>query len=461
MAEVTMDEVISLCKQRGFIFQSADIYGGLKGMYDYGPLGVELKNNFKKAWWRAMVYERDDIEGLDASVIGHQKMFHYSGHVAGFNDPMVECKNCKARMRADHMKSADQCDVCGSTDLLPPRQFNMMFKTHIGPLEDESSVGYLRPETAQHIFVNFKNIVDSTAQKPPFGIAQIGRAFRNEIVARNFVFRVREFEQMEMEFFVEPGTDEQWHQEWLDTRLQWWQDQGLAKDDIQVEDVPKDDLAHYSKRTYDLCYRFPHGFDEIEGIANRTDYDLGSHSKNQSELNITAKVKENTDSNARLAVQRTDDKSWYVPYVIEPAAGVDRGVLAVLCAAYTKEDIGDGKQRVVLKLKPHLAPIKAAVIPLAKNNENLVSCARSIKQSLQRLGLGRVVLENKGNVGKAYRRHDEVGTPLCITVDFETLEQEPATVTVRNRDTMEQVRVPISELAAYVQDFYQGGDAEV
>ena len=450
-----MEEIVSLCKHRGFIFQSADIYGGLKGVYDYGPLGVELKNNLKQSWWRSMVYERDDVEGLDAAIIGHQKMFEYSGHVGGFNDPLVECKNCQHRMRADHMKIPGQCDSCGSKEVTEPRQFNMMFKTQIGPVENDSSTGYLRPETAQHIFANFKNVVDSTSCKPPFGIAQIGRSFRNEIVARNFIFRVREFEQMELEFFVEPGTDEDWHEQWLEERLNWWEAQGVPRERIKIEDVPKEDLAHYSKKTYDLCYEYPHGFDEIEGIASRMDYDLGNHTKGQKELNIQAKIKENNDSNAKLAVQNQQTKEWYVPFVIEPSAGVDRGVLAVLCEAYTKEALADNKERLVLKLKPHLSPIKAAVIPLAKNNEAIVKVAKQIKQDLQRVGLGRVLFENKGNVGKAYRRHDEVGTPLCITVDFETLEQSPASVTVRDRDTMEQQRVEVEKLPAFFLNYYQ------
>jgi len=450
MATHSMEEIVALCKRRGFVFQSAEIYGGLKGVYDYGPLGVELKNNIKQSWWRAMVYQRDDIEGIDSAILGHQKLFQYSGHVDGFNDPLVECKDCHARMRQDHMKSEGVCDQCGSTNLTPPRQFNMMFKTHIGPLEDASSLGYLRPETAQHIFANFKNVVDSTSRRPPFGIAQVGRAYRNEIMARNFIFRLREFEQMELEFFVEPGTDEQWHDQWLQLRLAWWEAQGIPREKIKVEDVPQDELAHYAKRTFDLCYEFPHGFDEIEGIANRSDYDLGCHTKNQDELNIQANVKQNTDSNARLAIQDPQTKAWQVPFVIEPSAGVDRALLAILCQAYTKEKLDDGKERVVLKLKPHLSPFKAAVIPLAKNNEAIVAVAKRVKQQLQNLGLGRIVFENKGNVGKAYRRHDEVGTPLCITVDFDTIEQSPETVTVRDRDSMEQKRMSIEALPEYL-----------
>ena len=456
MPAQSMEDLVSLCKRRGFIFQSAEIYGGLKGFYDYGPLGVELKNNLKQAWWRAMVYERDDVEGLDAATIGHQLMFKYSGHTDTFNDPLVECKDCHARMRADHMKDIGVCENCGSTNVTPPRQFNMMFKTNIGPVEDAGNVGYLRPETAQHIFANFKNVLDSTARKLPFGIAQIGRAYRNEIIARNFIFRVREFEQMELEFFVEPGTDETWHEHWLEQRLNWWEEQGVPRDKIKIEDVAADDLAHYSKRTYDLCYKYPHGYDEVEGIANRTDYDLGNHTKEQDSLNIQAKVKHNEHSNARLAVQDIESKKWVVPFVIEPSMGVDRGLLAVLNEAYTEEDLGEGKSRIVLKFKPHLAPIKVAVIPLAKNKEPLVNMAQRIKNDLQKLGLGRILLENTGNVGKAYRRHDEVGTPLCVTVDFETLEQEPATVTVRNRDTMAQERIAVADLAAYVTGFMRG-----
>ena len=451
MTAKSLDELSSLCKRRGFIFQSQELYGGLKGFYDYGPLGVELKNNIKAAWWRSMVYERDDVEGLDSAIIGSNKLFHYSGHTETFNDPLVECKDCNARMRADKMVDPTKCDNCGSDNISEPRDFNMMFTTMIGPVPDEKNRGFLRPETAQHIFANFKNVLDSTAAKLPFGIAQIGKAFRNEIVARNFIFRVREFEQMELEFFVKPGEDETWHDYWLEERLKWWEAQGVPRAKIHVLDVPADDLAHYSKRTFDLEYEFPHGIEELEGIANRTDYDLGNHTKEQSELNIQAKVHENNDSNTRMAVQDQESKKWTVPFVIEPSAGLDRGVLAVLNEAYTEEKLEDGSERIVLKFKPHLAPIKVAVIPLAKNKEVLVAKAQEIKNSLQKLGLGRIVLENKGNVGKAYRRHDEVGTPLCVTVDFDTVEQQPETVTVRDRDTMEQVRMPVSELAEFVR----------
>ena len=450
MTANSMEELVSLCKRRGFIFQSSEIYGGLQGLYDYGPLGIELKNNLKQAWWRAMVYERDDVEGLDAAILTHPKVLKYSGHEDTFSDPLVDCRDCKSRWRADHIE-ASKCPGCGSDNLTEPRPFNLMFKTNVGPVDDGSSFAYLRPETAQQIFTNFKNVLDSTSRQLPFGIAQIGKAFRNEITPRNFLFRVREFEAMELEFFVAPGTDEEWHEKWVNARLAWWRDQGVAESNMELLDVQTDELAHYSKATVDIMYRFPHGLEELEGIANRTDFDLGSHTKNQSELDISAAVLPNNESNAKLAVHDQQRKLWTVPYVIEPAAGVDRGVLAVLNEAYRVEELDGGKERTVLSFKPHLAPIKAAVIPLKRNNDDLVSQAKSIKTDLQALGLGRVLLENSGNIGKSYRRHDEVGTPLCITVDFETLEN--ASVTVRDRDTMEQQRIVIEDLAAYVSDY--------
>ena len=442
-----MDELVSLCKRRGFIFQSGEIYGGLQGMYDYGPLGVELKNNLKNAWWSSMVYENDNIEGLDASILSNPTVLKYSGHEDTFSDPMVDCKSCNSRFRADQLEK-NICPSCGSNDLTDPRPFNLMFKTNVGPVSDGSSFAYLRPETAQQIFTNFKNVVDSSSKTLPFGIAQIGKAFRNEITPRNFIFRVREFEQMELEFFVKPGADEDWHKKWVNKRLDWWEKQGIPLNNIELYDVPEDELAHYSKGTIDLMYKFPHGLEELEGIANRTDFDLGSHSKNQDELNITATVMENNKSNTKLAIQDLETKKWVVPYVIEPSAGVDRGVLAIMNEAYNVEDLGDGKERVVLKLKPHLSPIKAAVIPLKKNNKDLVNKASDLKKSLQGLNIGRVVLENTGNIGKGYRRHDEIGTPLCITIDFESLEDN--TATVRNRDTMQQERLSIDALPEYL-----------
>ena len=444
-----MDELVALCKRRGFIFQSNEIYGGLQGLYDYGPLGVELKNNLKQAWWRDLVFDRDDVEGLDASILTKPDVLKFSGHEDTFTDPLVDCRDCNSRWRADQLKT-DRCPSCGSENLTEPRPFNLMFKTSVGPVEDNNSFAYLRPETAQNIFTNFKNVVDSTSKQLPFGIAQIGKAFRNEITPRNFVFRVREFEQMELEFFVTPGTDDQWHEAWVNSRLSWWDQQGVSKDNLELYHVPKNELAHYSKATVDIMYKFPHGLEELEGIANRTDFDLGSHSKNQADLNLQSNVLENNESNARLAVQDLETKKWIVPYVIEPSAGVDRGVLAVLNEAYNVEELGDGKTRTVLNLKPHLAPIKAAVIPLKKNNSELVSIASNIKKDLQKLRLGRILLENSGNIGKSYRRHDEIGTPLCITVDFETLED--SSITIRDRDTMQQKRIAISELSKFLED---------
>lgn len=446
-----MDELVSLCKRRGFIFQSSEIYGGLQGMYDFGPLGVELKNNLKSAWWKSMVYERDDVEGLDASILTNQLVLNYSGHEDTFTDPLVDCRSCKSRWRADQIEGT--CPNCGSQDLTDPRPFNLMFKTNVGPLEDEGSIAYLRPETAQQIFTNFKNIVDSTSRALPFGIAQIGKAFRNEITPRNFIFRVREFEQMELEFFVQPGEDNLWHDKWIEERSKWWESQGVSKKKIRFLEVPKDELSHYSKRTVDLMYEFPHGEEELEGIANRTDFDLGSHSKNQDQLNIQSKIRENLDSNSRLAIQDKDSNEWIVPFVIEPSAGVERGVLAILNEAYKVEKLEDGKERIVLALKAHLSPIKAAVIPLKKNNEDLVSLAKNVKDELQSLGKGRVLLENTGNIGKSYRKHDEIGTPMCITIDFDSLDNN--TVTIRDRDTMEQKTIQIQELTTYFSKFFK------
>jgi glycyl-tRNA synthetase len=373
-----------------------------------------------------MVFDRDDVEGLDASILTKPSVLKFSGHEDTFTDPLVDCKECKSRWRADQLKSPN-CPSCGSSDLTDPRPFNLMFKTSVGPVEDSDSFAYLRPETAQHIFTNFKNVVDSTSKSLPFGIAQIGKAFRNEITPRNFIFRVREFE----------------------ARLAWWAEQGVPKDNLELYHVPDDELAHYSKATVDIMYKFPHGLEELEGIANRTDFDLGSHSKNQDELDIDSSVMENKESNARLAIQDQETKKWTVPYVIEPSAGVDRGVLAVLNEAYKVEDLGEGKSRTVLALRPHLSPIKAAVIPLKKNHEGLVGIASDIKKNLQKLRLGRILLENTGNIGKSYRRHDEIGTPLCITVDFETLEDD--SVTIRDRDTMEQNRIKILDLPKYLE----------
>ena len=442
-----MEDLVSLCKRRGFIFQSNEIYGGLQGLYDYGPLGVELKNNLKKSWWKSMIYERDDIEGIDSSILTNPLVLKYSGHEDTFTDPLVDCKSCGERFRADQVP-----EYCKEEDLTEPRQFNLMFKTNVGPIEDGDSFAYLRPETAQNIFTNFKNVMDSAPHALPFGIAQMGKAFRNEITPRNFIFRVREFEQMELEFFVKPGEDEEWHKKWTDLRLQWWEDQGVSKECLELYHVPADELAHYSKATVDIMYKFPHGLEELEGIANRTDFDLGSHTKGQKELDIQAKVAENNQSKAKLAVQDLETKKWVVPYVIEPSAGVDRGFLAILNEAYRVEILDDNKERTVLSLKPHLAPIKVAVIPLKRNENNIVQKSLKLKNTLQKSVDGRVLLENTGNIGKNYRKHDEIGTPVCITVDFQTLEDD--TVTVRDRDTMEQKRVALEEVRNFLSKNY-------
>lgn len=455
MTATSMEELVSLAKRRGFIFQSSDIYGGLQGVYDYGPLGVELKNNLKAAWWRAMVYERDDIEGLDAAILTNPLTLRHSGHEATFTDPLVDCRSCKSRWRADHL-DGDTCPGCGSSDLTEPRPFNLMFKTQVGPVQDSDNFAYLRPETAQAIFTNFKNVVDSTSPKLPFGIAQIGKAFRNEITPRNFIFRVREFEQMELEFFVKAGEDEAWHSRWVEMRLDWWEQQGVERSQLELYHVPAGELAHYSKATVDVMYRFPHGLEELEGIANRTDFDLGSHSKNQEEYNLSAEVEPNNDSNAKLAMQDLEAKKWHVPFVIEPSAGVDRGVLAVMNEAYRVETLDNGSERTVMAFKPHLAPIKVAILPLKRNHEGIVAKAKAIKSDLMQLGIGRIFYEDTGNIGKGYRRHDEVGTPLCVTVDFQTIEEDD-TVTVRNRDTMAQERVAVADLASYVVSNMLGG----
>lgn len=459
MPAQTLEEIIALCKRRGFLFSSGSLYGGVQGVYDYGPLGVELKNALKAAWWSTHVYQRDDIVGLDSAILSHPLVFRYSGHEATFADLLVDCKQCQRRFRADHLIN-HQCEHCGSKELTEPRPFNLMFKTRWGAVEDENHYGYLRPETAQGIFTNFKNVIDSNAQTLPFGIAQIGKAFRNEITPRHFIFRVREFEQMEIEFFVKPGEDDYWYQQWIESRYNWWLAQGLSSERLRKVQQTDQELAHYAKATTDLQYAFPHGFEELEGIANRTDYDLGSHTKSQHEMSIMSSVTPNTASTQKLAILDKEKAEWTVPYVIEPSAGLDRGILAILTEAYHKE-IVNGKERIVLKLKPHLSPIKLAVIPLARNHSALMQIAHRIRQQLQQLNLGGIIaFESSGNIGKSYRRHDEVGTPLCITVDFETLEQaqsnlQQATVTLRDRDSMEQKRITITELLNYLPHYFQ------
>jgi glycyl-tRNA synthetase len=457
MPAKNLEEIVSLCKRKGFIFPSAEIYGGLQGIYDYGPLGVELKNNLKTAWWKTNVYEREDIYGLDSAILTQKKIFYYSGHETTFADLMVDCRMCKKRWRCDQLENG-KCENCGSMDLTKPKPFNMMFKTTIGPVEDKDSYAYLRPETAQGIFTNFKNIMDSMSPRLPFGVAQIGKAFRNEITPKNFIFRVREFEQMEIEFFVKPGEDEMWHHDWVNRRLAWWKEQGLGSDRLKLFTQAKEDLAHYAKATVDILYQFPHGLEELEGISNRTDYDLGSHTQDQAGLKINAQVAVNSDSTAKLSIQDSPGHH-FLPYVIEPSAGVDRGILAILTEAFEEEKLANNKKRILLKIKPHLAPVKVAIMPLKRNEPAIVEKAQAIRHAIQKLGLGCIAFEDTGNIGKNYRRHDEIGTPLCITVDFATLGEsekgeEKETVTIRDRDSMQQIRVNISRLEDYIKVYF-------
>jgi glycyl-tRNA synthetase len=447
-----MDVFVSLCKRRGFIFQSSEIYGGIGGFWDYGPLGVELKNNIKQAWWRAVVQERDDVVGLDASIVMNPRVWEASGHVDTFADPMVDCKSCKRRFRADelveskheaesvHGHTVDiagvRCPECGG-ELTDPRMFNLMFKTYIGPVEDDASVTYLRPETAQGIFVNFDNVLTTSRRKLPFGIAQIGKAFRNEITPGNFIFRDREFEQMEIEYFVLPGTDEEWHERWIQERFDWWTGLGVRKEKLHIREHTQDELSHYAKRTVDVEYDFPFGgFAEVEGIANRTDFDLGRHAEF-----------------AGRELKYFDEASGehVVPYVIEPSMGVDRCFLAVIIDSYAEEEVR-GEKRTLLRLDRGLAPIKVAVLPLSRN-EKLVPTARKVWDLLRPRFMTQ--FDDAQSIGRRYRRQDEIGTPLCVTVDFDTLDDEA--VTIRERDSMEQVRVPITGLVEALREKLEGG----
>ncbi len=426
--ENLMDKVVSLAKRRGFIFPGSEIYGGLGGTWDYGPVGAALKNNVKRAWWREVVEKRDDIAGIDAAILMHPKTWEASGHVAGFSDPLVDCRACKRRFRADHLIDS-LCPNCGKSDFTPARQFNLMFKTFVGPVEEAASQVWLRPETAQGIFVNFKNVLDTARKKIPFGIAQIGKAFRNEITPSNFTFRSREFEQMEIEYFVKPGTDKKWHEYWLDERMKWYERLGLSKDKLRLRAHSKDELSHYSKGTSDVEYLFPFGWSELEGIANRGDFDLTQHQK---------------FSGRDLSYFDEETKERYLPYVIEPSAGADRATLAFLVDAYSEEKDKEGT-RVVLKLHPKLAPVKAAVFPLLANKPDLVKKAREVYELLKEHFPAE--WDDIGNIGKRYRRQDEIGTPWCVTVDFETFEDKKATV--RDRDSMKQERIAIEELVDY------------
>ncbi len=453
MPAKTINDIVALCKRRGFIFTGSEIYGGLGGAYDYGPYGVELMRNIRNAWWNAMVYSRNDVEGLDAAQISNRLMWKYSGHEGGFSDPLVECKKCGARMRQDKMADPTKCDNCGSTDITEPRAYQLMMGLSIGAMADGAINAYLRPETATTTYVNFKNVLDARPHKLPFGIAQIGKAFRNEISPRGFVFRMREFEQAEMQYFVRPDTDEQYFEMWRDARMAWWIDV-LGIPAAHLRFTPHEKLAHYAKAAVDIEYECPDGFDEVEGIHNRQDFDLGSHTKAQNEFKINANVMENKDSTVKLSYSDPQTGENFIPYVIETAMGVNRAMLAVMHNAYTEEELPDGKSRLVLKLRPKLAPVKAAVIPLARNVPELLDIATNIENDLRRLAIGRIELENSGNIGKNYRRHDEIGTPVCITVDHQTLED--ATVTLRLRDTMEQRRIKIDDVPRAVLDIING-----
>ncbi len=449
MPAKTVNDIVALCKRRGFIFTGSEIYGGLGGAYDYGPYGVELMKNIRNAWWNAMIYSRNDIEGLDAALISNRLMWKYSGHEGSFSDPLVECKKCGARMRQDKMKDPTKCDNCGSTDITEPRAYQLMMGLSIGATADGAINAYLRPETATTTYVNFKNVMDACPHKLPFGIAQIGKAFRNEISPRGFVFRMREFEQAEMQYFVNPAEDEKYFEMWKKTRMAWWIDTlGIPAEKLRF--TPHEKLAHYAKAAGDIEYEFPDGFDEVEGIHNRQDFDLGSHTKSQNEFKIQANVMENKDSTVKLAYSDPQTGESFIPFVIETAMGVNRAMLAVMLDAYTEEQLPDGKSRVVLKLKPALAPVKAAVIPLARNVPELVTIANNIENDLRKLNIGRIELENSGNIGKNYRRHDEIGTPVCITVDHQSLEDN--TVTLRYRDSMAQERVAIADVPKKVME---------
>ncbi len=448
-----LDSVVSLAKRRGFVFPSGEIYGGTRSAWDYGPLGVELKENIKRQWWRAMVTRRDDVVGLDSSVILPRQVWVASGHVGVFTDPLTECLSCHKRFREDHLLEEFEekkgrapengladiaCPNCGTRgQWTEPRDFNMMLKTYLGPVEDESGLHYLRPETAQGIFVNFKNVYTAARMKPPFGIGQIGKSFRNEITPGNFIFRTREFEQMEMEFFVEAGTDETWHQYWIDTRTDWYVDLGIDRANLRHYEHPAEKLSHYSKRTVDIEYRF--GFTggewgELEGIANRTDFDLGTHS-------------EHSGQDLSFFDQAKNER--FVPYVIEPAAGLTRSLMAFLVESYHEDEAPNTKggvdKRTVLKLDPRLAPVKAAVLPLSRN-EQLSPKARDLAAELRRSW--NVDFDDAGAIGRRYRRQDEIGTPFCITVDFDTLDDQA--VTIRHRDDMSQERVALDQVTGYL-----------
>ncbi len=441
-----MDDIVSLCKRRGFVFQASEIYGGLAGFWDYGPLGVELANNLKQLWWKAMVGERDNIFGVDGAIIQNPKLWEASGHVAGFTDPLVDCKNCGARHRADHLAGTDStdlkeltellkdkaCPVCGKKTLTAPRYYNMMMKTWVGPIEDDSSIAYLRPETAGSIFTNYENVRETMRAKLPFGIAQIGKAFRNEISPRDFIFRVRELEQMEMQYFIRPNDQKTVYEDWRQFAWKFLIERlGIDEKNLQWHEHGDDERAHYAAAAHDIYFKFPQGFKELWGTHNRTDFDLGNH------MRVSGKDLQYFDE---------ESKERFIPYVIESSVGVGRMLLTVLVDAYHEEEI-NGETRIVLKLKPELAPYRAAVSPLLKNKPELVEKAREVYSTLKQ-AYGNVMWDDNGNIGKRYRRQDEIGTPHCIVVDFQTLEDQ--TLTVRDRDTTKQNRVKIADLVSHL-----------
>ncbi len=440
MAEVTLEKVVALCKRRGFIFQSSEIYGGLGSTYDYGHYGVLLKNNVKAEWWRAVIQERDDMVALDAAILMHPRTWEASGHLEGFTDPLVQCLGeCKKRWREDHVREEQlgaedaegeiRCPECGG-ELSQPMSFNLMFETHMGPTRESGSEVYLRPETAQGIFVNFKNVLQFARKKPPFGIAQIGKAFRNEITPGNFIFRTREFEQMEIEFFVPPDEAPRWHKEWMDERMRWYTDLGIRPDHLQLREHGPDELSHYSSATSDIEYLFPMGFSELEGIANRGDFDLRQHAEFSGE---------------KLEYVDSGSGDRYVPHVIEPSAGADRATLAFMVDAYDEEEV-EGRERVLLRLHPRLAPVKVAVLPLV-NKDGQPEKAREIYMNLR--GIMPAEFDSGGSIGKRYRRQDEIGTPWGVTVDHQTMEDD--TVTLRDRDSLDQSRIAISDLGGELE----------
>ena len=458
MASQKLDSVISLAKRRGFVFQAGEIYGGSRSAWDYGPLGVELKENIKRQWWHSMVSSREDVVGLDSSIILPKKVWEASGHVEAFVDPLIECTSCHRRFRADHLEEAFEekkgrapsslaeiaCPNCGGKETwTEPKNFNGLLKTTLGPVEDESGLHYLRPETAQGIFVNFNNVLNSARMKPPFGIGQMGKSFRNEITPGNFIFRTREFEQMEMEFFVKPGEDESWHEYWIQERYNWYVNLGINPENLRLFEHPKEKLSHYSKRTVDIEYRFGFQggeFGELEGVANRTDYDLRTHSEHSGvDLSFFDPVEE---------------KRW-TPFVIEPAAGLTRSLMAFLVDAYAEDEAPNSKggvdKRTVLRLDYRLAPVKAAVLPLSRNDE-LNPIAKELAATLRKTW--NVDYDDSGAIGRRYRRQDEIGTPFCITVDFDSLEDKA--VTIRERDSMAQERIPLANVASYLFERLQG-----